>query len=245
MAALPWAIAFLFLGIATYLVVPVAIAPYLELRWRNKLAQHYFNIAMLALDRGMLIARKHGGYSLVPSSYDASMEAEKVTIGDENFHFEDPLEFSGSLKSRRFSLADEVRNVINTPRLAELGEEFYHFYHESENQIQTENDEGEQYEAYTGVLSIPEAPRMVNIRNARRLFPGSASPKLAESVKDDIKKSQLGYKSRNYVDLMIGLVALGVGFGMIVLADYAVGLGGGGGQVPSVDVGLFIAGGLL
>lgn len=239
MSAIAWGIAFIWLGVAAYLVVPLVVGPHLSLRWRRRIANHYFSIAMLTLDRALLIARKHGGYSLVPSTYDAGMEAEKVSIADEDMHFEDPYEFTTSLHKRRFGLADEERNVIINPRLAELGEEFYRFYQEGMHQIPL-NVNDQQVDAFTSVFSIQKMPRMINLRAARWMIPGSASPKLAESVKDDIEKSQDPYKSRNYVDLMVGPIVMAISFGLVIAADYLVGVGGGGGTMPSVDVGLFI-----
>lgn len=239
MSALLWAFAFYWLGIALYLVAPMLAAPRLSLKRRLQFAKHYFGIGMMALDRALLVARKHGGYSLVPSSYDAGMEAEKITIADEDMHFEDPYEFTTSLHKRRFGLADEERNVIINPRLSELGEEFYRFYHEGKHRVPL-NIRDRDVDGFTSVFTIPKMPRMVNLRDARWMIPGSASPKLAESVKDDIEKSQHPYKTRNYVDLMIGLIAMALAFGMVALADYVVGIDSGGGVAPSVDIGLFI-----
>lgn len=240
MSALLWAIAFVWVGIGLYIVTPILMVPSLSRARRNAVANHYFKMAMLVLDRALLIARRHGGYSLVPSSYDASLESEKVKLGDETLHFEDPYEFTTSLHNRRFALADEERNVIINPRLAELGERFFDFYHEGEHEVPVEDPDGRESVAFTSVFSIPKHPRMVNLREAKWMIPGSSSPKIVEVGLDYVEKSQLAYKSRNYVDLMIGLMAFGLGFALPVASAWLGITGGGSPEIPGVSIGLWL-----
>jgi len=226
----------LVLGVIAYFLVPIVVARVLPDRFEAVRA-HYERTAMGWLERGLLIKRKHGGWILKRTSFDAAVGKEKTTINGETRHFEDVETLMSRFRGYPLGLAHESSGTIMTPRYAELGEALRDRAREGRL---FHDEDGETY--VNGWVRIADRDdRLVNLDHALPLMSGSADAGTTEWSAEITKLSQAPFKSGSIVDYLGGVVAFGVAFGAFWLASEVGGGGGGGGVDVTIGM-LGIAG---
>jgi hypothetical protein len=157
------------LGLIAYFLAPIVVARVGPDRFEAVRA-HYERTAMGWLERGLLIKRKHGGWMLKRTAFDASVAKEKTTINGETRHFEDVENLMSRFRGYPLGLAHESSGTIMTPRYAELGEALRD--RAREGQLFHEED-GETY--VNGWVRIADRDdRLVNLDHTLPLMSGSA-----------------------------------------------------------------------
>jgi len=210
-------------GLIAYFLLPIVVARIAPGRFEAVRA-HYERTAMGWLERGLLIKRKHGGWILKRTSFDASVAKEKTRINGETRHFEDVENLMSRFRGYPFGLAHERSGTITTPRYAELGETLRDRAREG---TLFHEEDGETY--VNGWVRIADRDdRLVTLDHALPLMSGSADAGTTQWSTEITKLSQAPFKSGSIVDYLGGVVAFGVAFGAFWLAS-EVGAGGGGG----------------
>lgn len=240
-----WGIVGFMLGVVAFLAVPILVGPMLRANWRNKMAQPYFGLCMLAMERALLVRRKHSGWSLVSCSYDAEHEAEKATVGGEVVHFEDPFDFMTRLKKRPFGLAWESFPGILDPVAAEVGEMDDRATEQVGDELELEigNGDGEDTIPETVVrnhVRLRGKESLVDLVHTLPLMSGGTSPKSPFKMREFVKKSQSGYSTRDIMGVMTWILAYGAGAGMVW---FIVSQGGNVSRAVGTGVTLAIRGG--
>lgn len=232
-------------GIVVYLLAGVLVGPSLPPHWRRRIADHYFQQSAYALGRGLLVRRKHGGYDLVSTTYDAGKEAERTELDGEEKFWKDPYGFMTRFYNVPFGLAHEAHNVIGDPRLAEIGEMEGERYASNahtkviEREVPgTDGPETQGIVHYARHLAVPRAMRLVDPAQWSWIMPGGADPKDAKTVEEWTVKSQEGYNTRKAMKYMIILMAYGAGLGGVWFIVKYGGVAGGAPQLPIGTVSL-------
>lgn len=234
-ALLTWGLVGFLSGLVVFLAVPILAGPMLGAERRAGLANRYYALAMIALDRAMLVRRAHSGYDLVHSSFDAEKEAEEVTLSGETRHFKDTASLMSRFANRPFGLAWEPVDRIIDPMAAELGEFDEQQGEEFGNEMDVAaavNDQGEVTGTETlvrGRVNIPQTERVVDPSKWLGLLTGDGSPGDGETGEEFVRKSQLPYATRDVIGTMTIIMAWGAGF---VMTWFAFQQGSG----SSVDV---------
>lgn len=238
-------VAIMFLTGVLALVSPIFVVPVLPAEYRRRLAVRYFSLAQAAAQRVLLVRRKMGGYSLLPSEYDGEKKAEKVKLDGEAEHFDDPHRFMSRMHARPFGLAYERSSAIFSPLIAEIGREFHEWLEndghkvaltDEEGNVLTDGDDRSRF-AFNRTLSLPELPTLVDPAHVISVLPGSAPPSAAETAYEYAKKSQEGFNTRRMVEGMAIVVGFVAGFGIVFLAFKQ---GGGGGGVNPVNINMML-----
>lgn len=228
-------------GIVMFLAVPILLGPNLPAKYRNKLAQPYFGLCMLAMERALLVRRKHSGWSLVSCSYDAEKEAEKAAIGGEEMHFEDPFDFMSRLKKRPFGVAWEPFPGILDPVAAEIGEMDERASESVGDEMELVLGDGEETETVIrNHVRLPGNERLVDLVHTLQLMLGDGSPKDPSKAWEYTKKSQSGYSTRDIMGVMTWILAYGAGAGMVW---FIVSQGGNMSRAVGTGVTLALSGG--
>lgn len=217
------------MGVLGYYLIPLvlgAIAP-------GKVpVQHYIGTSLGLLGRALAIKRKHGGWWLKKSSFDAKYGKERTSINGETQHFDDPESLMSRMYGWPFGVAHEKSGTITTPRYAELGEVLRDRVREGS--LFYEHD-GETYvNGYVRVADDDD--RLVNIDHALALMTGDAQPNTTDWAEEITVKSQSVFESGNLVDYVGGLAAFGVAFGAVWFATQVGSNGGSGGSTISIGM---------
>jgi len=224
------------LGLVTFCSIPLAAVAVNGRKDAEPVIQQYIDMAMAILGRSLLLKRKHGGYSFKRSDFDATIPSEQVSIGGEDRDFLDPNGYMSTFRGQRFGIAHEARNIIATPRLADLGREKARLEREGDWET-TAN--GDVYKRAFFKLDSDEE-RLVDIDDLLKVIQGSATPALGQRTETYIEKSQSVFDSATPMDVMIWLMSLGVSFGLMYLGyklrDPSA---GGGGSVLPMTILLF------
>jgi len=207
-------------GQLLFYALPVVVTPSLPSSARRKVGAFYFQLAQQVMQRGMISRRKLGGLSLIPSTYDSKREGERVTLGGERLHFDDPHNLMSRFCKLPFSLTYEGSSSILDPRIAEAGEHLGEWAGSGEHKREIN---GGRY--YSREFTIPEGESLVDPKKALSALPGSASPKISDTAWEYGKESQSGFRSvpllqAGSVMMMYGLGVASVWF----LSEYGTGV---------------------
>lgn len=219
-----------FFGVVGFFVLPIFAAA-LPWEYAKRVISPYHSIAMTLLGRGIMLQRSHGGLTLKKSKFDPRFEegAEMVRIGREKKHFRDPNDYMTTFKGRPFGLAHEDRSVIVNARVAYFGRVFREL---------CETGRFEHNEQLNAFFSIPKGlHELVNIADIKAIVQQSAAPGAASREETHAEKSQSMFDSRNIIDTMTWLIALGAGYGLVFGASYlaeSTGTSGGSTIIPIV-----------
>lgn len=197
----------------------------------------YYATAMGILGRALAVKRKHGGWWLKKSTFDAKYAKERTSINGETQHFDDPENLMSRFYGWPFGIAHEKSGTITTPRYAELGEVCRD--RNRDGSLFYETSDGELF--VNGYVRIADRDdRLVNIDHALPLMTGDAEPGTTDWSEEITKKSQNPFKSGNIVDYMGGIVAFGATFGAAWLANEVASSSGGGSTISigMMDVGV-------
>lgn len=231
--SLLWATVFGMAGLLAFIGLPLLVGPSLDVERRHGIARRYFKLCMVALDRGGIIERKHGGVDLVGSKFDPKKQAEKVSIGGKTGHFEDRHGLMSRFMHRPFFSVHESSNVVLSPILAEIGEKERERVENGRAEFELEDGS----KGFSSHLVVPDAERFVSLKNAIWILPGSADPFLGDLAEEFVRKSQLGFNTRNVIEIMTGVVVFGVCFGIVALAMKYGGAVPNAPNVPTVPLG--------
>lgn len=228
------------LGIIGYVGLPWIIGERAPLGFRSKLAQHYWGMMAVAMDRMLLVIRKRTGVDLCASRHDAEMGGgEAVELEDRQRNYEDPGGKMAYFKNRPLGIVTDTLNVVLDPLTAEVGRQKRDRRDAGEewvdlNSIDDINAEGEAYAAH---YRVPETPRGVDIEDAIEYVDRAAPPESADATYERVRLSQIPFKDVNMLEIMslalLYLVGLG---GIYMVADFLGGSGGGGGTSVSLTI---------
>lgn len=228
------------LGIIGFFVLPL-LASAVSSSLGSRLADRWCRYGMQLLGRALLIKRKHGGYWLKRSSFDAQYGKEKTTINGEPKHFEDPENLMSRLYGWPFALAHAKSGTIIDPRFAELGE----YLRERARTGSLVYDDGDETYVNGHVRVADDDERLVNPDHAIALVSGDAEPGTTDWSIEVTKHSQSPFAERSYIDYIGGIVAylapVGACWALFKFLD--TGAAGGGG--PTVPVGALLSGVVL
>jgi len=226
-------LAFMF-GLTTSIVGPIIAGGILPPRGRQWIGNAYTKMAMVALDRGAIVFRRHGGLDLVPMRYDVDKEAEDLTLDGETEHLTDDLNCIGWLYNKPFGLGDEASSTFTDCVWAEIGAKVQELRTESMEQRRVKKkmaDGGEQIVTQmSDIIKLDETSRLMWPGSVRKTLGGNRRPTDGETAYEQGEKSQEGF----HRSVSIGqATAIGVAFaigGALVwfVANY-------GGAASSVD----------
>lgn len=220
-----------FLGIIGFFLVPLVARGHRPTG--DRIANWYLQLGMSLLGRALLIKRKHGGYYLKASSYDAKHGKEKTVINGETKHFDDPANVMSRLFGWPFALAHEESGSIISPRLAEIGHEVKRRARKGELLV-------EQDSTYVnGYVPLGDDNTLVDPDDALALMPGNANPGTTDWAIEVTKQSLSPFHDANIMDYATGLIVAGAMWGLCWAGYQVVGdSGGGGGSVSEISIGM-------
>lgn len=227
------------LGTILFFIAPIAAGAIRE-DWGDAMAQRYYQLGMALLGRGLLIKRKHGGYWLKASSFDAKHGKEKTRISGETKHFEDPENLMSRLYGWPFAIAHEKSETITDARYAEVGEVFRDWKRKGKSTLERGDDV--YVNGYIPVAS--SETRLVNPDHSLALASGDAEPGTTDWAIEVTKQLLQPFMDANYLDWVTGLMVAAGTWGMCWAAyKFLNSTGGGGGTGRTI--GLFITGGIV
>lgn len=223
----------LILGCVAYVALPTIVAG-ISPTYARKLERHYGQTAMALLGRALLVKRKHGGWYLKRSSFDAEYGKEKTKINGETKHFDDPENLMSRLYTWPLGLVHEKSETILDARFAELGEILRNraragelFYEQG----------GETYVNGT-VRVADDDDRLVNLDYALALVQGDADPGTTDWSIEITKQSQSPFSDASFVDYIGAIVAffapIGAGWALVEMGVVGAASSGGGGSVLGI-----------
>lgn len=233
---LVWALGGLLVGFLVFIAAPVFFAPLFPREQRTVLGRYYARMGAFMLRRPMFVRRKHGGYSLYSGDFNSEYGTEQVDVAGQQYDVEDPYRYVLRWANRKTGVFYEKLNGIYTPVVADCAERYYEVTKGDTDlgSINVGTKEEPQYQdAIAPFVNIDrDDHRLVDAAGVEHSSPGSASPTAVKTVVEYTKRALAGYKSANYQDVMMVLLAFGAGFGAIYLAKTTGGGGGGGVAVP-------------
>lgn len=217
------------LGAVAYVLVSF-VAGLLPNQIGRRVTGFNLDLVMTMLGRALLIKRAHGGFRLKKSTFDTKVGEEKVYLGGEPRWFSDPSGFMSTFRGKPFGIAHEKRNTITTPVEADLGQR--------ENELRSEGEwcitkDGTDY--FRSFFHIDEGLQLVNMDGVLNVIQGGADSASVDRTFTFIELSQQRFDSANVADYMAWLAAMGVPFGLMLLASKVSTSSGG---LPSNPVGL-------
>ncbi|GAA0305684.1 hypothetical protein [Halarchaeum salinum] len=217
----------LVLGVLAFYLFPLVAGLILPWDDARDLVRPYVGMATSTLKRALLVKRSHGGWTLKKTSFDGGVGGEVAKLSGEPHTWRDFGHHMTTWKSATFGLAHEDKNVIFDARVPDLGRRFREL-----QQTGRWLHDGRR----KAFFLIDDARSLVNLDDALNIIPGSASPRLADRVEEDIKKSQALFNSRKgqLVTTLQLLMFFGAGVGTIYFASRL--RGSGGGSVTSVTL---------
>lgn len=201
-----------FLGIIIFAFMPVYTLGYTS-DW-------FIELAMNAVGRAILLKRANAGFTLKASRYNSEDGTEQISVSGQTYDFEDPHGYMSRFKKKPFGLAHEKRGTIITPRECDMGRKLADHKREG-----TLRDDGGRYRKY---FAFEPGRALVNVDHALNVIQGSAKPTLATTVKEYVKKGQLGFNTSRAMTYGIWLMMFGVGAGTPWLLNKVKETGGGG-----------------
>jgi lauroyl/myristoyl acyltransferase len=220
------------MGLLLFLAVPILMGPALPRAQAQRIADFYTKLMMRTLERVMQVRREVGAYSIVPSSFDARKDAEKVKLGGEVHHFSDDKGLMGTMHTKPFGMAIEGEGVVVDPFIASMTD----YERPREESGDWLNEDGD----YVNKTEIPEVPMLAELKNAAYMIPGNAGSKDAERTETLYEKSQTLFGKTLATDTMLLIMAYGVGAAVAFVAlEYGTGGGGAPVNVPSLPAVIF------
>lgn len=238
MSFLVWSLVAFLLGIAVYLVGAVALAPVLPGRARRAIADWYWRQSAAVGNRLQILERDHGTHTLLVTTYRPGWGDEGVVDGKKG-HWRDTTNRMGRFHGRPMGFISERFDVVAHPRDCEIGRERIRLVERGGNtvELQVETDGGvEMIHARETRLQLPETDRAVSAHDIEGILTDSADPWLGEVSYEYVKKSQAGFTSHNYMDMMVFILAFCAALGMMwFLADQGATLS----RTISLTIGVF------
>lgn len=189
----------------------------------------YFGLCMKMYHRALLVARSHGGWSLVATEYDTETGTEKASLGGERKDWADPGGHMSRLYKRPFGVTHEDSNVILTPQLMEMGEFLKQAEQNGQKEITvTDTESGQTQHLQLGAVPIPDTERLVRAKDGIYALMCAGAPGLVDTALTLTKKSQDPFSKGRAGELTMLLFAFLAGFG----AMWFAGNNGGSGAIP-------------
>jgi len=228
---LTWALVGLLLGVTGAYLGPALVAIVGGPELRERVGRWLIDTVLTLLGSSALVIKDYGGVALRPTSEDAKMEADAVTVHGEQGHLIDSFGVKGYLTGTEFGIGVDSAPVYVTPLLAELGEAAAEAMHSDRLGVQPDG----------GVRMDFELPRQVtlpDISRSRHLFTGSADLRDGVVAENWTRYSQEKFHSNLGIKetlLLVGAFAVGVGLAILAMR-YGTGGGGGGGTTVPITV---------
>lgn len=193
---------------------------------RHAAAEYYTTVAQKLMGAAALVERGTG-YDIFSTNHDTDKNADKVDIDGQTAHVSNETGLKSTLAKKPFGLVappTEDIAVYLSPEIGEFGEV------ESDRREHGELRDDDGYDP--DVDLDPKRPMVKLRRHARAMIPGSRSLwDLSETV-DLYRQSQAGFADSKSVQLMILVVAYGVG----ALITWLVATNAGGAAPTGVDL---------
>lgn len=229
-------------GLVAYITAPLVAG---LIGWHG-LGQWYGKLGMLALDRGVVLAREHGGYDLFVSWWDPEDLNEKISLDGEELDFYDPGGCFSYLYDRTLGIANEGAAIIRYPVHAEVGAAVGELVETNKRSISTVaniNGQAKRVVAHAKHVVVPEEPAVVDPTGLNRILPGSADPESRSRAKEHTIKSQAEF-GQSASMLKIGAVAGQYFIALIATWWVASDLQGGGADAVVNETDTVISGSL-
>lgn len=236
-----WFIVGVLFGIVCFIAAGPLLGPALPRSRQKQLGDFYIGIAMEFLGRVILVRRKHGGFDLKPSKWDAKEQSEKTRIGGETRHFEDPDDMILTLKNRNFGMVFEGYNIFVDPMMADVAAHHHEWIAEEQHQ-RTVDVDGARMRVFTRYMPIPDSVRNIDIKSVRHMMNGSADPGITETADEYTRKSQEGFDTADVIAMGGIAMLFVVGFGTVVLGARYAGDGGGSSSTIPLMIDMAVTG---
>lgn len=214
------------LGIITFFGLGVA-ARALPWHLAKTVADTYVGMGMACLGRGLLIQRAHGGLTLKKTTFDSSVSGEKARISGNIKQWSDPHNMMSRFQGRPFGLAHETSNTILDARTLALARRFRELDRRGEWEVDG------RFRAFFHVEE-GDSTDLVDIADGLSVVQHSEAPGLVDRLKEFVRKSQMMFNAPRLMQHSAWLIALGVGFGLMFLANRLADTSGGstGSPIP-------------
>lgn len=235
---LTWGILAFLLGFLAFLGTPVLVAPMLPVERRQDVTNRYYALAMQAFRRTLLMRREHSGYALVSSAFDTSRQKEKVSVGDDTYHYGDPQNWMTRVHTRPFGLVIEGRDLILHPMVADIGHKAALRDARGDRElVHTDEETGQKTRLFNPHVRLPAGLTAPDINYAKGPVPHEGTPKDPTTAEENTRKSQLPYKKKDVIAATSLMIAFAAGGGLA----WAV-ITNAGGAIPDngVSVGLWM-----
>lgn len=219
-------------------VVDINLDKYIE-----AIADVYFGFAMKMYHRAILVERSHGGYSLIPTTFDAESKSEKGTLGGQRKDWEDPNGHMTRFYNRPFGVAHEDSDVILRPSLAEIGEELYNLSQDGLDEMQIRSGESVT-DLVVGAIPISKRQRLVSLKTGIHALLCSADPDTVDTTITYTEKSQNPFSRNQAMKYATALMlAFLTGFGSVWFG--AKEISGSGGNLIGDTISMTLLGGVV
>ena len=240
-----WFVLGICVGILLYVLIPVTVGgDRVPHRLRTAVAQFYFAMSMSAYRRVICGITPHNDLSLYPSNWNDDRQAEEVELDGNDNDWQDPKNLTTRIKDVPFAFALTDLNKIIHPLDAVVGRAL----EEHDQRLAPwqefrggEDADAESIRARSAHVAIPKRLQAVDFQDARRVFTESHEPNDTHRTEEDVRKSQIGFKSHSIKSMMILIIAAMAGS---FLAWFIVSNTGEGGQ-STVTIGLWLGGMIL
>lgn len=222
-----WALLGLLLGVAGVYLGPITVAFVGGPELRERVGSWLIDTTMTLLGSGALVVKDLGGVALRPTTEDAKIEADRLTVDGEPGHLKDSFDVKGYLTGNEFGIGVDVAPVYVSPLLAELGEAATEA--KQRNRLGVQPDGGVRMD-----FELPTGERLPDLMRARHLFMGSADLRDGVVAEKWARFSQEKFHENLGIRetlILIGAFAVGVGLA-IAVSRLGGGGGGGGVEVP-------------
>jgi len=182
-----WAILAFFVGISTWLVVPLAVAWVLGPDWQDRISDRYIQLAQTCAQRSAIVSRD-ADVTLVAKRYDADHKGDKDSASGDPRHHYDHLDVVGRLRNKILGIATTERDSYISPLLADIGERAKR----AKEKSRLGPNEGK----FVDGIHVPREPRLVDIDDAKHLTTGSAEPEDGQEAYKKTQISQEGFHER-------------------------------------------------
>ena len=205
------------LGFLLYIIFPVLVSSvpdeYLDIAYKNKVAQWYFGLSMASFRRVLCAITPHNDADLIRSKWDGERQTEKIKIDKKANDFEDPKGNVSRCKNIPFSFVLSDKNKIIDPMDAEMGEAIHERDEKGDDWAQfqitqsVQTDGGEVVEephsirAHNAHVELSETIKAVNMQLARKVLPECHEPNDPNKAEENVIKSQQGFQNRSMADI--------------------------------------------